>query len=68
MGDRPGLDAVGVLADGGGGLAITLEVGDLDVAARETGGLVSGAGDRVSVPSDRASGVILNFATPERRP
>ena len=44
-----------------GGLAITLQVGDLEAAARETGGVVSDVEDRVSVPPRRASGVILNF-------
>jgi hypothetical protein len=44
-----------------GGLAITLQVGDLEVAARETGGIVSDVEARVSVPPSRASGVILNF-------
>jgi hypothetical protein len=42
-----------------GGLAITLQVADLEVAARETGGTAWEA--RVSVPPRRASGVILNF-------
>jgi len=44
-----------------GGIAITLEVGDLGIAARETGCVISKIGDRVSVPPDRTSGVILNF-------
>jgi hypothetical protein len=44
-----------------GGLAITLQVGDLEVAARETSGIASDVEARVSVPPSRASGVILNF-------
>lgn len=45
-----------------GGLAVSIEVSDLDAAARETDGLVLDSGNRVSVPPDRSSGVILNFA------
>ncbi|HEX2136702.1 MAG TPA: VOC family protein [Microvirga sp.] len=44
-----------------GGLAITVEAGDLERAARETHGDTSTDRKRVSVPPDRASGVILNF-------
>jgi catechol 2,3-dioxygenase-like lactoylglutathione lyase family enzyme len=43
-----------------GGLAITLEVGDIKAAARATGG-VSDTGDYITVPPDRASGVIVKF-------
>jgi hypothetical protein len=49
-----------------GGLAITLEASDLGVAARETGGRISDKEDRVSVPPNRTSGVILNFVSGAR--
>jgi hypothetical protein len=45
-----------------GGLAVTLEVGDIEAVTRETGGVVSDAGAHVTVPPDRASGVIMTFA------
>ena len=44
-----------------GGLALTVEVGDIKAAARETAGVVSGTGTYVTVPPDRASGVIVKF-------
>jgi hypothetical protein len=44
-----------------GGLAITLEAGNLAVAARETAGVLSKTGECVSVAPGRANGVILNF-------
>ncbi|WP_052764137.1 VOC family protein [Microvirga massiliensis] len=44
-----------------GGLAVTFEVGDLDAAAQETGGMVLDPAGRVGVPPNRTSGVILNF-------
>ena len=45
-----------------GGLAVSLEVGDVDAAARETDGAVLDTGSRVSVAPERTNGVILNFA------
>ncbi|MFL5133509.1 MAG: hypothetical protein ACJ8C6_03015, partial [Microvirga sp.] len=46
-----------------GGLAVTLGVGDIKAAARETGDIISDAGAYVTVPPDRASGVVAKFAT-----
>jgi hypothetical protein len=45
-----------------GGLAVTVEVGDLEVAARATGGVLSDTGAYLTVPPDRASGVVVTFA------
>jgi len=45
-----------------GGLAVTVEVGDIKAAARETSGVISDTGHYVIVPPDRASGVIVKFA------
>lgn len=45
-----------------GGLAVTLEVSAIDAAARETSGVMSDTGDFITVPPDRANGVIVKFA------
>jgi hypothetical protein len=43
------------------GLAVTVEVGDLKAAARETSSVISDTGDYIIMPPDRASGVIVKF-------
>jgi hypothetical protein len=41
---------------------VTVEVGDIEVAARATGGVLSDTGAYLTVPPDRASGVVVTFA------